>query len=90
MKNNILMIAVACIVAGCGQSAVKSGWGSMIIDLPCDQKLINISWKGESADLWTLTRPFRPTDQPEQHRFKANATFGLLEGAVVIREHKCS
>ena len=85
----ILIISTTALLGGC-QNAVKSGWGTLQTALPCNQKLVNVAWKGEAADLWLLTRPFRVEDLPETYRFKAKSTFGILEGEVIITEAKCA
>lgn len=76
-------------VAGCDQWAARSGYGTMQSKLQCDQKLVNATWKGTNAELWTITRPMRPSELPETHRFKASTLFGVLEGEVIFIESKC-
>lgn len=84
-----ILVASAVTLAGCDQWGARTGFGSMQTKVPCGQKLTNATWKGQNAELWTLTRPMRQDEQPEIHRFKASTLFGLLEGEVIFTESKC-
>lgn len=85
----VLIIGATAILGGCTQAAVRAGYGSMAMTLPCGQKLVNVSWKGETADLWVLTRPMQANEAPQTYSYKAKSTFSVFEGAVTITEAKC-
>ena len=68
----------------------KNYGGTMTIDLPKGQKLVNATWKGES-DLWYLTKPMLPTDSAETYTFhqeKGSAISIYGNGQVIFKESK--
>ncbi len=65
---------------------VKSFGGDMTIDLPVNQKLVNITWK--ENEVWYLTRPMRQDEFPETSTFQQKSTYGVFEGTIHIQEHK--
>ena len=62
----------------------KSFGGTMHLDLPCGEKLTEITWK--DTDLWYATRPMREGEEPETTTFKADSSFGMMEGKVIVKE----
>jgi hypothetical protein len=81
-----LMVLVTLI--GCTENGRARAMGStMRLTLPCDQKLVNVTWK--EAELWYLTRPMREGEKPETLTFHADTPLGLLEGTVVLTESAC-
>ncbi len=92
MRLTPLAIAAvaAVMLGGCDQWMARTGLGKQTMKLPCGQKLTNVTWKGQNAELWTLTRPFRNGDAPETHSFKASTMFGVFEGEVTLIESKCA
>lgn len=59
--------------------------GTMEVDLPEGQKLINVTWK--QNDLWILTRDARPGERSENYKFDESSALGIFEGTVKIREN---
>lgn len=89
MLNRVFIISVIIwLLPGCN-SLTKQGFGAMSIDLPCNQRLLNVTWKGEAADLWIHTRPMQPDEQPIVHTFRAKTAFGVFEGEVTLKEKRC-
>ena len=89
MKKEIALIvaATALLLVGCTQQTMTREFGgTTIIDLDAGQKLEEITWKDEDS-LWILTRPMREDEQAEQHSFKENSAFGIIEGEVIIKEY---
>lgn len=83
-------VAVAALMlGGCEQWMARTGLGKQTMQLPCGQKLSNVTWKGPNIELWTLTRPFRSGETPETHTFKASTLFGVFQGEVVLVEKMC-
>lgn len=68
------------------QTVTKNWGGDTTIDLEPNQKLEEITWKGNS--LWYLTRPMTENDIAETHTFQEQANFGVFEGTVTIVESK--
>lgn len=88
MKKKILMLITVfsvVLLSGC-QSMTKDFGGTTTIDLPPNTKLEEITWK--DANLWYLTRPMGDDDIAEIHTFQESSEFGLIEGKVIIIEHK--
>jgi len=89
MKRKLMIVAVltGLMIAsvGCQQAAKRFG-GSITVDLPKGEKLVNVTWKDSS--LWYLTRPMTKNDKVETYKFKEDSNFGILEGTVTIKEHK--
>lgn len=91
MNKKIIIFAAlltSCLnLSGCfGQGKVRYYGGTMEIKLPENQKLEEITWKDDS--LWYLTRPMRPEENAETHKFQQDTTFGIFEGTVIITEVK--
>jgi len=85
-----LMVAVfiAALAFGCTeQERAKSLGGDATVNLPCDTKLLNVTWKADAA-MWYLTRPMHKDEKAEAYTFKESAAWGLLEGKVTIKECK--
>lgn len=61
--------------------------GTITIDLKENKKLVNISWKADDS-LWILTREMRKDEDPEIYEYHEDSTFGVIEGTVIIIEHK--
>lgn len=86
-----LFLALALILAlgsvACTQQDMARNFGGTAqIDLPPGEKLVNVTWK--QVDLWILTRPANPGETPQTYRFKESSSFGVMEGTVVIQEHR--
>jgi hypothetical protein len=89
LGNATLMIVGSLIIfiffGGCTQNTRARSWGGkMTIDLPVNQKLINVTWK--ETDLWVLTKPMSNTDVPETYKFIEKSTLGIMEGEITIKE----
>ena len=73
-------------MAGCtANERAKQYGGTMQVNLPPGQKLVNATWKDENQ-LWYLMRPMREGEKPEVVTFKEDSSFGLVEGTVVFVE----
>lgn len=82
----ILMLAV--FLAGCTENDLaKNFGGTMALNVECGQKIVNVTWKND--DLWYLTRAMRTDEQPETLTFKAESSFGVWEGTVLVVESTC-
>lgn len=80
-----LLVLVGLITASCtSNQRAKQFGGSISIALPCQQKLVNITWKDD--ELWYLTRPMRADETAEISTFQEDSSFGIMEGKVTITE----
>lgn len=103
MRKLLLAAAALALLAGCDGTplAARKFGGTTKIDLPVNQKLVNVTWKDNDnspPSLWILTRPMRKAgdttrsaslfdDFAETYTFKEKSTFGVIEGTVIIVEH---
>lgn len=82
---SILVLSLS--LCGCTeQSITREFGGSMTLELPVNQKLEEITWKGDN--LWYLTRPMREYEEAEIHVFQASSSWGVFEGTVTVIEKK--
>lgn len=88
MKRIIILVALAASALtfnGCTDNLrTKAYGGSMTIDLPPGQKLVNVTWK--ETQIWYLTRPAKAGELPETLTFKEKSDYGVLEGTVIFKE----
>jgi len=61
-------------------------WDGKTIEIPKDQKLINVTWKEEN--LWYLYRPMESGEQPEIYLFQEQSNFRLMEGTITFKESR--
>lgn len=61
--------------------------GTVTVNLENNRKLVNVSWKKDDS-LWILTRKMRKDEEAETYEYKEDSTFGVIEGTVVVIEHK--
>lgn len=72
-------------LAGC-QSTAKNLGGDYTLRLPKNEKLVMITWKGDS--LWYLTKPMTDEDTAETYKFQESSDLGIMEGTVTVVETK--
>lgn len=85
MKRMILTAALFVGLVGCTENIrARTYGGTMEINLPCNQKLFDITWK--ETQFWYATRPMRENDFPDTYRFQEKSSWGALEGTIVINE----
>lgn len=87
MRKRVIAVAVLCsiLLIGC-QAMTREYGGTTTINLEPNEKLEEITWKGDS--LWYLTRPMTKDDVAETHIFRESSNFGAIEGKVVIVESR--
>lgn len=86
MKYIILFMLMFSI--GCTENIWAKQYGGNITEnLPCNQKLMNITWK--EVSIWTLTRPMMEEEEANTYTFRESSSFGMIEGTITIKEHKC-
>lgn len=89
MKRILLVLSVFSIIGftSCTeQTRAKNFGGSMTINLPPSQKLVNATWK--NTELWYLTEPAGENFQPKVLLFQESSNFGVMEGTVKFIESK--
>ena len=87
MKKVILIASALLMLASCTQNDMAKNWGgSMAVELPAGQKLVNVTWK--DTEMWYLYKPMTATDVAESYTFKEKSTYGIREGKVTLIETK--
>lgn len=85
----VLLTLLAFTVTACTENQrAKTFGGEMTIQVPCDNVVFDVTWKGE--DLWYATQPPRPDWRPERKTFIEASSFGVIEGKVTLVESRCS
>lgn len=82
----IFIIALALFMTiGCTQNDRAKNWGGqMKVELPCGERLYDVTWKGDS--FWYATRPLLKDETPRTYIFREDSSFGVLQGKVKIVE----
>jgi hypothetical protein len=81
----MLLMTLGFSLTGC-KSIAKNMGGTITIDVPKGQKIIEATWKG--SNLWYLTRPMREDEEPEAFTLQEDSNFGIMEGKVIFKESK--
>jgi hypothetical protein len=92
MKKNVLILLALSSVFAIGacteKTRTRSFGGTEETRLPCNTKLVNMTWK--EANLWTLTRPAVENEVFTEYTFAEDSSFGTFEGTVTIKESACA
>jgi len=72
-------------VLGCteNQRARQFG-GTGHVEVKPGHKIVGATWK--NTDLWVLTRPVRPGEEPETLSLREFSSWGAIEGEMLLRE----
>jgi len=85
----VLLTLLAFSMAACTQNQrAREFGGEMIIQVPCDNVVFDVTWKGENV--WYATQPPRPDWRPERKTFIEASSYGVIEGKVTLVESRCS
>lgn len=85
----VLLTFLGFAMTACTQNQrAREFGGEMIVKVPCDQVVFDVTWKGE--DLWYATQPARADWRPERKTFAEASSFGLIEGQVTLVESRCT
>lgn len=86
-KIALLLLATSLLMTSCTENErAKSYGGTMTLDIPKGQKVVNVTWKEEQ--IWYLTRTMSAKDTAESYTFHEKSTYGINEGTVILVEHK--
>jgi len=80
------IIATILMTSCTSNEMAKQYGGTTKIDLPTNQKLVNATWKDN--ELWYLTRTMKQDETAETYKFKEKSNYNIMEGTVLIVEHK--
>tara|TARA_R110000851_G_scaffold73514_1_gene162159 strand:- start:7 stop:306 length:300 start_codon:yes stop_codon:yes gene_type:complete len=83
-----MIMLTAMFANGCTETTrTKVLGGSMFIEVPCDQQVFDVTWKGKS--FWYATQPAPEGWKPTVKHFIEHSDFGLVEGEVKLTETRC-
>jgi hypothetical protein len=87
MKKLAIITFASIMLASCTENEMaKNFGGSMTVNLPQGQKLVNITWK--ENELWYLSKPMSSTDSAETYTFQEKSSYGIQEGTITLKESK--
>jgi len=82
-KLIVISVIVMAILSGCTDNMrARNFGGKQTIELEKNQRLVNVTWKGD--DLWILTK--QGMTKPSVYEFKEDSSFGAFEGTITIKE----
>ena len=82
------MILILSLLACTENQRARTFGGTMEVQVPCDQQVFDVTWKGDQ--LWYATQPAPSGWTPQTKRFVEHAAFGLVEGEAVLVESRCN
>jgi hypothetical protein len=89
MKKLLMLFACVLALASCTKNQrAKQFGGEAKLEVPCNQKVTNITWKNDQ--LWYSTIPMDSNDIPQIHTFREESSFGIMEGTYSLFESKCN
>lgn len=88
MKTKIILVFLPLVFSlGCENVLTRKFGGKMSVKVPCDQKVINVTWKEDH--FWILMKKMNQNDSAETLLFKEKSVYGALEGEVILQESRC-
>ncbi len=81
------VVGFAAMVGCTDNQRTKAFGGSMSVQVPCDQQVFDVTWKGE--DLWYATQPAPSGWTPQTKRFTEYSSYGMIQGEVTLTESRC-
>ena len=81
------MITLLLLLSCTDNQRTKVFGGSMAVQVPCDQQVFDVTWKGEN--FWYATQPTTSGWNPQTKRFIEYSSYGLVEGEVLLVESRC-
>jgi hypothetical protein len=82
----IALVAMSLALIACSENdQARNHGGTMTVQLPPGEKLVNVTWKDN--DLWYLTRKRKEGEVTESLVFREKSGMGWSQGTVVLNEH---
>lgn len=88
MKRIFILAVLVLFLTSCTQNRrAKTFGGEATLEVPCGQKVTNITWKED--ELWFSTIPMESDYTPKVHTFREESSFGIMEGSYLLTETRC-
>ena len=88
LQKQLKFTAVCCILVltlgACDNYASRHWGGTMSVEVPDGNKLVNATWK--EGQLWYLYTPRNANEQPKTSVFQEKSMYGVLQGKVIFTE----
>lgn len=82
------LLALSFLLVGCTENVRTRFYGGYsVVELPCDQKFVNVTWKDTS--MWYAYRPMQANEEPVKVTSRERSAFGVIEGHIVFIESRC-
>lgn len=89
MKKILMFLLVVFAAASCTENSRARNFGDTAdIEVPCGQKVSNITWKKDQ--LWYSTVKAEKGYIFKTHNFREESSWGLLEGNYILKEKPCN
>ena len=87
MKKILVCLAISLVLMSCTENArARSYGGTQTIVIDAGKKVVTASWK--DGDLWILTEPMTPNDEPRTLEYIEKSNLGMMEGKIVFVEKR--
>jgi|LakMenE18May11ns_1017448.scaffolds.fasta_scaffold9855544_1 hypothetical protein len=84
-KTFFALLAIATLSSCTDNERVKNFGGSAIMEIPFNQKFVNVTWK--ENELWVLTKQRTNEDTTyNTYHFSEKSSWGVMEGTYTITE----
>lgn len=88
MKRIIFILTMVFLLTSCTEnSRARNYGGTAKLEVPCGERVTNITWKGD--ELWYSTLPMEEGYVPKTHSFREESSFGVIQGKYLLIESKC-
>lgn len=82
-----IVLALNIIFTSCSRQAiVREFGGSMQVELPAGEELMEVTWKNN--DLFYLTRPMSNDYVPTVKIFREKSPYGIIESTIIFVEKR--
>jgi starvation-inducible outer membrane lipoprotein len=86
-KTFFALLAIAALSSCTDNERVKNFGGSAIMEIPFNQKFVNVTWK--ESELWVLTKQRTNEDTTyNTYHFSEKSSWGVMEGTYTITEKR--
>ena len=85
MKKLLIMISAIALLSCTENARVKNFGGTGTIEIPSNEKFVNVTWK--NTELWVVTKERSKNDTSiSTYYFKEKSSFGVIQGTYIIKE----